>query len=73
MTLQIHKVMENKEITGSIVAGRDVKHSSNTNDSVFISHSKIMVQARKQAFWVSLITGILSSLIASIIFYVLVQ
>lgn len=73
MTQQIHKVMENKNINGSIVAGRDVKRSRNANDSVIVSHSKLMAQARKQAFWVSLITGILSSLIASFVFYALVH
>lgn len=65
--------INNKDISNSIVAGRDVKKSSNANDSMVINNSKILVQARKQAFWISLITGVLSSLIASIAFNLIVN
>ncbi len=65
--------MDNKDISNSIVAGHDVKESVNANDSEVISQSKIISQVRKQAFWVSLVTGVISSLIASVIFNVLVN
>lgn len=61
--------MENKDISNSIVAGRDVKKSNNANDSTVVNNSKIISQAKKQAFWVSLVTGVLSSLIASLVFH----
>ena len=64
--------MKNKGVKGSIVAGRDVKNSVNANDSKVYNHSKIVSQARKQAFWVSLITGIVSSFIASVLYRMLI-
>lgn len=65
--------MDNKDISNSIVAGRDVKNSTNAKDSMVVNNSKIISQAKKQAFWVSLITGIVSSLIASFIFHLIVN
>ena len=61
--------MGNNNISNSIVAGRDVMSSTNANDSEVVNNSKILAKARAQAFWVSLVTGVLSSLIASYIFY----
>lgn len=65
--------MDNKDISNSIVAGRDVKKSSNANDSIVVNNSKIISKAKKQAFWVSLITGIVSSLIASFVFHLILN
>ncbi len=65
--------IDNKDISNSIVAGRDVKNSTNAKDSMVVNNSKIISQARKQAFWVSMITGIVSSLIASFIFHLIVN
>lgn len=65
--------MDNKDISNSIVAGRDVKNSTNAKESMVVNNSKIISQAKKYAFWVSLITGVLSSLIASLIFHLLVN
>lgn len=65
--------MDNKDISNSIVAGRDVKKSSNANDSMVFNNSKIITQVKRQAFWVSLITGIVSSLIASFVFHFIVN
>lgn len=65
--------MDNKDISNSIIAGRDVKNSTNANDSLVVNNSKIISQAKKQAFWVSLVTGIVSSLIASFLFHLIVN
>ncbi len=65
--------MEMKDISNSIVAGRDVKKSSNVDHSMVVNNSKIITQAKKNAFWVSLITGIVSSLIASYVFHLIVN
>lgn len=60
--------MEN--IKNSIVAGRDVLKAVNANDSeVKNSNNEIFHKAKKISFWVSLFTGIVSSLIASLIFH----
>lgn len=59
-----------KHINNSIVAGRDVSKAVNANDSeVKNVNNEILRNAKKISFWVSLITGILSSLIASLIFH----
>lgn len=73
MAQQIHVIMEKGNISNSIVAGRDVKNSTNANDSEVVNNSKLLTQVRTQAFLISLITGVLSSLIASYIFYVIVR
>ncbi len=65
--------MDNKDISNSVIAGRDVKDSTNANDSIVVKNSKIISQAKKQAFWVSLFTGIVSSLIASFVFHLIVN
>jgi len=65
--------MDNKDICNSIVAGRDVKNSTNAKDSMVVNNSKIISQAKKYAFWVSLITGVVSSLIASLIIHLIVN
>lgn len=59
-----------KNINNSIVAGRDVSNAINANDSeVKNVNNEILHNAKKISFWVSLITGIVSSLIASLIFH----
>lgn len=65
--------MDNKNISNSIVAGRDVNKSSNANNSMVVNNSKIISQVKKQAFWVSFVTGIVSSLIASFVFHLIVN
>lgn len=50
-----------------------VKNSTNAKDSLVVNNSKIISQAKKYAFWVSLITGVVSSLIASLIFHLIVN
>lgn len=61
--------MKNKNISGSIVAGGNVVGSVNANKSKVDNDSAILEKARKQSFWISLIVGVISSLIASSIFY----
>ena len=61
--------MNNNKINGSIVANGNVIGSVNANRSKVDNDSAILEKARKQSFWISLIVGIVSSLIASIIFY----
>ena len=73
MAQQIHVIMEKGNISNSIVAGGDVKDNINANDSEVVNNSKLLSKVRTQAFWVSLVTGILSSLIASYIFYIIVK
>lgn len=66
------KEMDNKFISNSIVAGGNVKKSINVgDDNEIFNHSTVIREAKKQAFWVSLITGILSSLAASFIFSII--
>lgn len=65
--------MINKNIKDSIVAGRDVVGSVNAKDSKVHNDVDILRKARHQSFWISLIVGVTSSLIASYIFYLLVK
>lgn len=65
--------MSNKNIKDSIVAGRDAIGVVNAKDSEVNNEVDILRKARIQSFWISLIVGIVSSLIASYIFYLLVN
>ena len=64
--------MDNKNIHGSIVAGGDVTGSVNANNSEVSNEYKVLKEARKQSFWISLAVGIISSLIASVIYHIVV-
>lgn len=62
--------MENvRNIDKSIVAGGNVVKSTNIIDNDCSNHNTILKQARIQSFWVSLVVGIVSSVIASIIIH----
>lgn len=65
--------MSNKNIKDSIVAGRDAIGVVNAKDSEVNNEVDILRKARIQSFWISLVVGIVSSLIASYIFYLLVN
>lgn len=65
--------MSNKKIKDSIVAGRDAIGVVNAKDSEVNNEVDILRKARIQSFWISLVVGIVSSLIASYIFYLLVN
>lgn len=65
--------MSNKNIKDSIVAGRDAIGVVNAKDSEVNNEVDILRKARIQSFWISLIVGIVSSLIASYIFHLLVN
>lgn len=65
--------MSNKNIKDSIVAGRDAIGVVNAKDSEVNNEVDILRKARIQSFWISLIVGIVSSLIASYIFYLLIN
>ena len=60
---------------GSTIAteGSIVQNSNNTNSGNIYNETTIIQKARKTAFWVSLIVGIISSLIATLIFEYLIR
>lgn len=55
------------KIENSIIAGGNMKKVKNLSDNTQ-SVDIIIKKARKQSFWISLSTGIVSSLIASAVF-----
>lgn len=65
--------MSNKNIKDSIVAGRDAIGAVNAKNSDVKNDVDILRKARIQSFWISLIVGVVSSLIASCIFHVLMN
>ena len=74
--------MSSKNIKDSIVAGRDAIGVVNAKDSdVSKEYNRIsdvsnevdvLRKSRTQSFWISLIVGVVSSLIASYIFHLMV-
>lgn len=65
--------MKNRNVKGSIVAGRSVIGSVNANNSKVKNDVDILREARKQSFWISLIVGVISSFIASFLFWLLIH
>lgn len=65
--------MSNKNIKDSIVAGRDAIGVVNAKNSDVINEVDILRKARTQSFLISLIVGVVSSLIASYVFNLLVK
>ena len=61
--------MSSKNIKDSIVAGRGVV---NAKDSDVSNEVDVLRKSRTQSFWISLIVGVVSSLIASYIFHLMV-
>lgn len=65
-------MVNNMNIERSQVAGGDINGSVNANDSEVSNESKILKKARSQSFWISLLVGIISSLIASFLFHLFI-
>ena len=63
--------MKRNNIDGSIVADGDISNVVNAQNSHVNQNAEIINHAKKVSFWVSLITGTISSLVASFIFYCL--
>lgn len=67
---QIIQIMEeDRKIEKSIVAGGNVVKSVNSTDNDSSCHTTILKQVRAQSFWISLVVGVLSSIIASVIMH----
>jgi len=62
-----------KSINGSITAGRDVINSNNANNSKVINEQKILRDVKKTSFWISFVTGVIASIIASCIFEYIIK
>ena len=65
-------MVNNMNIERSQVAGGDINGSVNANDSEVSNESEILGKARSQSFWISLLVGVISSLIASFLFHLFV-
>jgi hypothetical protein len=65
--------MNKNIIKDSIVAGRDVTGGVNAKNSDVSNEVRFLRKARTQSFWISLIVGVVSSLIASYLFHLLVN
>lgn len=57
--------MNIKNINQSMIAGGSINDSVNGNNNYY---DKTIKQVQKTSFWISLVTGIISSLIASIVY-----
>lgn len=66
-------MVNNMNIERSQIAGRDINGSVNANESEVSNESKILRKARNQSFWISLLVGVVSSLIASFLFHLLIN
>ena len=64
--------MSSKNIKDSIVAGRDAIGVVNAKDRDVSNEVDVLRKSRTQSFWISLIVGVVSSLIASYIFHLMV-
>lgn len=60
-------------INGSIIAGGNVEESVNANNSNVINKQKILRDVKKTSFWISFLTGIVSSMIASCVFEYIIK
>ena len=57
--------MNIKNFNQSMIAGGSINDSVNGNNN---DYDKTIKQVQKTSFWISLVTGIISSLIASIVY-----
>ncbi len=57
--------MNIKNVNQSMIAGGSINDSVNGNNN---DYDKTIKQVQKTSFWISLVTGIISSLIASIVY-----
>ena len=57
--------MNIKNVNQSMISGGSINDSGNGNNN---DYDKTIKQVQKTSFWISLVTGIISSLIASIVY-----